>query len=90
MQMLYKKKNDKAEEFVDYMTKSDETKDKETASSPAESKDDGDLELKLDNEWVAVDHIYLLQVQSFYVFTDHLSLLIYHHDSHSLKTRYTV
>ena len=50
MQMLHKKESDKAEEFVDYMTKSDETKDKETASSPAESKDDGDLELKLDNE----------------------------------------
>ena len=50
MQMLHKKESHKAEEFVDYMTKSDQTNEKETASSPAESKDDGDLELKLDNE----------------------------------------
>mmetsp|Transcript_27276 Transcript_27276/g.58401 ORF Transcript_27276/g.58401 Transcript_27276/m.58401 type:complete len:594 (-) Transcript_27276:674-2455(-) len=52
LQSLYKKESDKAEDFVDFMTDSSKIKGKEkstVASSPG-SDDDGDLELKMDQE----------------------------------------
>ncbi len=53
MQSLYKKECGKADDFVDYMTASSKSNAKEpsaaAAASSPESKDDSDLELKLDN-----------------------------------------
>lgn len=51
MQSLYRSECDKADDFVDYMTGlSKRNSDSAAASMSQDSKDDDDLELKLDNE----------------------------------------